>query len=232
MMYSWSFAARMVDEVARLLRSMGKHRYVQEVDHRIHWSVDVALRDLPGFDRAHADFEALKKRRDDLDLTSRDPDLWRPASVEDVIAVLTAFWNPDDEADRRRERLLGALSKSGCAEPSHSPFDAPIEEPPHPELLLLDWMLLPVDQLDSERHAGALMAMEDSGDEVDPSAPICQEAPPISAPELCFGARQGILADDFALWSEPPYTYADYVFRGVSKAAKLVEPPVGYRDEE
>jgi hypothetical protein len=38
------------------------------------------------------------------------------------------------------------------------------------------------------------------------------------------------LPDDFALWSEGPYEYADYVFRGVSKAAKLQEPPVGLRD--
>jgi len=231
MMYAWSFAARMVDEVARLLRSMGKHRYVKEVDLRIHWSVDVALCDLPEFRAANERFEALKKRRGDLDLASRDPDLWRPATVEEIIAVLTAFWGPEDEADHRRERLLEALADAGCAELTHDPFDAPVEEPPHPELLLLDWLLLPVDELDSERHRGALVAMEDSGDEVDPSAPIYQEAPPISAPELCFGARQGILEDDFVLWSEPPYTYADYVFRGVTKSAKLVDPPVGYRDE-
>ena len=45
-MLAWSFAARTPDEIARLLRSLGKHRYVREVDHRLHWSVDHALAEL------------------------------------------------------------------------------------------------------------------------------------------------------------------------------------------
>ena len=52
----------------------------------------------------------------------------------------------------------------------------------------------------------------------------------IAVPELVLGAENGVLADDFVLWSEEPYAYADYVFRGVAKSAKLVDPPVGYRD--
>ena len=91
-------------------------------------------------------------------------------------------------------------------------------------------MLLPVDELDAERHAGALAALEDSGEEIDASAPIYQEATVLAAPELVLGAPNGALADDFVIWSEGPYAYADYVFRGASKAAKLVEPPAGYRD--
>ena len=71
---------------------------------------------------------------------------------------------------------------------------------------------------------------EESGEEIDPSAPIYQEATVISASELVLGAPNGVLADDFVIWSEGPYPYADYVFRGASKVAKLVEPPVGYRD--
>ena len=43
-------------------------------------------------------------------------------------------------------------------------------------------------------------------------------------------APNGALADDLIIWSDGPYAYADYVFRGASKGAKLVEPPVGYRD--
>src|SRR5262245_13939982 len=49
MMLAWSFAARSVDEVLRLVRALSKHRYVQEVDHRLHWTVDVALREEPLF---------------------------------------------------------------------------------------------------------------------------------------------------------------------------------------
>ena len=39
-----------------------------------------------------------------------------------------------------------------------------------------------------------------------------------------------MLPEDFLVWSEGPYPYADYVFRGAAKAAKLVDPPEGYYD--
>jgi hypothetical protein len=81
-----------------------------------------------------------------------------------------------------------------------------------------------------DRHAGALATLEESGEEIDPSAPVYQEATVLSAAELVLGAPNGVLPDDFLIWSEGPYPYADYIFRGASKAAKLVEPPVGYRD--
>jgi hypothetical protein len=97
-------------------------------------------------------------------------------------------------------------------------------------LILLDWVLLPVDELDADRHAGALSALEDCGDEISPSVPVYQEAMVLAAAELCDGAPNGVLSEDFVVWSEGPYAYADYVFRGASKAAKLVDPPVGYRD--
>ena len=64
------------------------------------------------------------------------------------------------------------------------------------------------------------------------SEPVYQEGPAISIVELCDGAPLGILSEDFFLWSEGPIAYVDYVFRGVSKAAKLEEPPVGPQDEE
>ena len=34
MMLGWSFDARTAEEVGRLVRVLGKHRYVVEVDHR------------------------------------------------------------------------------------------------------------------------------------------------------------------------------------------------------
>ena len=44
------------------------------------------------------------------------------------------------------------------------------------------------------------------------------------------GAEQAALPCDLMLWADGPYSYVDYVFRGVSKVAKLQTPPVGYRD--
>ena len=230
MMFAWSFAARTPDEIGRLVRALGRHRYLREADLRLHFLVDRALADLPEFAPHAAAFHARERRDLELDRRSRDPSLWRPASVEEVTAALTTFWTPDERGLRARERLLDALEELDLLGDEHEPFTSSAEEPPHPELVLLDWVLLPVDQLDADRHAGALTALEESGEEINPSAPIYQEATVLSASELVLGAPNGVLGEDFVIWSEGPYPYADYIFRGAARAAKLVEPPVGYRD--
>jgi hypothetical protein len=231
MMLAWSFSAPTLEEVARLLRALGKHRYVREVDHRIHWAVDVALADLPEFAPHAAAFEALALRDPDLEPGSRDPRLWREARTEEVIAALAAFWTPGEAARSYRRRLLEAIAATGLPPATHAPFASKPDDPPHPELILLNWELHPVDELDADRHAGALGAMEEAEEEIlRPSDPICQEGPVLAAPELCDGTWEGVLQEDWLVWSDGPYSYADYVFRGVAKAAKLSEGPVGYRE--
>jgi hypothetical protein len=230
MMFAWSFAARTADEVGRLVRALGRHRYLREADLRLHFLVDQALADLPEFARHAEAFAARRRREPELDPRSRDPSLWRPASADEIVAALTTFWTPDAAGLRAHERLLDAMEELDLLGEERPPFASSPEEPPHPELVILDWVLLPVDELDADRHAGALGALEESGEEINPSAPVYQEATVISAAELVLGAPNAVLADDFLLWSEGPYPYADYVFRGASKGAKLVEPPVGYRD--
>ncbi|MEZ4298843.1 MAG: hypothetical protein R3B70_28085 [Polyangiaceae bacterium] len=224
MMVAWSFSAKTLDELARLLRALGKHRYVEEVDHRLHWMVDEVLRDLPLFAPHAAAFDARRARERDLDPASRDPSLWRPAPLDEVVAALAAFWT-DDRAPERRDRLRELIASAGLPLAEHPPFEAPPDEPPHPELILLDWVLLPIDELDADRHRGALEAMEEWAEEVpSPSASIYQEGPTLALPELCDGMRDGELAADWLVWSEPPFSYADYVFRGASKAARLDDP--------
>lgn len=233
MMLAWSFAARTVDEIARLVRALGKHRYVREVDHRIHWAVDRALAEHPVFTPHATALEARRAREPGLDLRSRDPALWRPAPADEIIAALAIFWSGDEASLRARARLREVLREAGLDAgdaSARAPFASPPDEPPHPELLLLDWELLPVDELDADRHAGALTALEESGEEIDPSAPVYQEGPTLAAAELLEGAPNGVLPDDFLVWSDGPYAYSDYVFRGAAKAAKLVDPPVGYHD--
>lgn len=230
MMTSWSFAVRMIDELARLLRSMEKHRYLKEVDHRLHWAVDRALSDVPGFNAHAAAFQRTAETDPSLHLGSRDPRLWRPISVEEVVSVLTAFWGPGEAAIERRGRLVELFDAHGLPLPSHAPFETNPEAPPFPELLELNWVLKPIDELDAERHAGVLTALEGSTEDIQPSQPVYQEGPAFTVVEMCDGAPLGILAEDFVIWSEGPYEYADYVFRGVSKAAKLEDPPVGLRD--
>ncbi|MFO0552631.1 MAG: hypothetical protein U0271_29845 [Polyangiaceae bacterium] len=233
-MMAWTFAARLIDEVARLARCLGKHRYIREIDHRVHFTVDLALRDLTPFKPHAARIEALLKSTPDLDPRSRDPRLWRSADVEEVISILTAFWGPGDEHIARREQLVEIFHSYELPIGEHAPFDSDPEEPPFPELVEMNWVLLPVDQLDTEHHAGVLTALEDDteGDEYHPSEPIYQEAPSISIVELCEGAPLGILEEDFFVWSDGPYAYANYVFKGVSKAAKLAEPPISPRQWE
>jgi hypothetical protein len=230
MMYAWSFAARTVDEVERLLRALGKHRYVREADHRLHFTLDEAMADVAPFAEQHAAFRRRLAADASLDVSSRDPRLWRPAGLDEIFAVLAAFWAPTPAAGAVPERLRRALEATGLPPAEHAPFTCPPDSPPHPELVLLDWELLPVGDLDPERHAGALAAMEDSGDEAHPTAPIYQEGPILALPELVAGAPNGVLTEDFLIWSDGPYAYADYVFRGAAKAAKLLEPPIGHRD--
>lgn len=233
MMLAWSFSARMVDEIGRLLRALGKNRYVAEVDHRIHWAVDAALSDLPAFEPHARAFSERCEQNDALEIASRDPSLWRPATVDEVTAVLTAFWSADDGAKDRRELLGAILAQAGIEPAEHAPFDGDPEAPSFPELVTLDWVLLAVDELDADQHAGALASLEAHGGEIEaPSDPIYVEGPSIGLAELCEGAPNGVLPRDWEMWADGPFGYVDYLFRGVSKAAKLLDPPVALEDGE
>jgi hypothetical protein len=229
-MLAWSFSARTLDEVASLLRAMGRHRYVRETSHAIHWTVDQALSDRPPFAARAAAFQARRAREPGLDVGSRDPSLWVYADTEVIIEALGIFWTKGEGQARAVERLRNILETSELGLASHAAFQADPEEPPHPELILLDWEFFPIDELDPERHEGALRALELAGEEVNVGAPVLQEGVCLAYPELALGAPQGVLPTDFLVWSDGAYSYVDYVFRGVAKAARLVDPPVGIRD--
>jgi hypothetical protein len=229
-MLAWSFAARTMDEISALVRALGRHRYVRESEFALHFSVVEALHDLPPFQELAERHRGRLAREPNLDLTSRDPSLWYPVSVDVVLAALSAFWSAGDASDDAKLRLLNRFEHLDLLMPSHEPFASNPEDPPHPELVWLEWELLPICDLDPDRHRGAVEALEQSGEEVDMTAPVYQEALAISVVELCSGARNGVLADDFLIWSDGPYSYADYVFRGVARSAKLSEAPMGIRD--
>jgi hypothetical protein len=229
-MLAWAFPCKTPDEVGALLRALGKHRYVRDADLRIHWAVDAALGEREPF-AAHARaFSARRKAERDLDPSSYDPSLWRTASADDVAAALSAFWEPGDDAREAAARLKMLLQHEGLPIAEHEPFDGDPEYPDHPALILLSWTLLPIEELDAERHAGALKAMADAGEEVDLTAPVEQEGPDIGLVELTRGASNGVLVADWLVWADGPYSYSDYVFRGACKMAKLPDPPEGLRD--
>lgn len=228
MMRAWEFAVDAADAAGRLIRALGKHRYVKEVDHRLHYLVDAALVDRPAFKQKSDAFADLCAQNPDIELGSRDPRLWRAATADEIAEVLEAFWAPD--ADELRGRLAELFAHAGLAAPAQAAFEQNPEEPQHPELVLLDWVLHPIDALDAERHEGVLNALEESDEAYHPSEPIYQEGPSLGLRELCEGTEDGVLVADFLIWSDGPYAYANYVFRGASRAAKLEEPPVGLAD--
>ena len=226
MMYGWSFAVPTTDDLCRLLRALGKHRYLAEMDHRVHFSVDIALGELDEFASEAARFEQRRLETAELELASRDPRLWRPLDIETVRDVLSVFWSDSALARRAKERLSACLRDAGIERPVHAPHQPCPDEAPHPELLTLDWQLLSVDALDTERHAGALRAMERAEESVNPSEPPLIEAMTLTEVEL--GAADS--PRQVMLWADGPYSYCDYVFRGAAKVAKLPQPPVGYHD--
>jgi hypothetical protein len=230
-MYGWSIAARTVDELALWFHALEAHRYLVEVDLRIHWSIDLAL---AGFDERFAvgalDLAQLRAAREDLDVTSCDAALWRPVDAEDVLAALDLLWGPGPLTGPARASLREVLRSTGFDSPAHDPFASDPETPPHPELVELDWELLPVVELDPERHAGALRALVEEEEAYDPEAPVFFEGPVLGERELCDGAPHGVLLGDPIIWAEGPYRYCEYVLRGVARAAGLVDPPMGYRD--
>lgn len=227
MMRAWEFAVRNAEEAARLVRALGKHRYVKESDHRLHYLVDAALSDRPAFKARSDAFVTMSAANPELDLGSRDPRLWRAATADEIAEVLLAFWSDDDVP---RQRLRDLFAHAGFTEPASEAFEASPEEPPHPELVYVDWVLHPVDALDAERHEGVLNALAETDEAYHPSEPIFQEGPTLALRELCEGTEDGELVADFLVWSDGPYAYADYVFRGASRAAKLESPPIGLAD--
>ncbi|MFO0611287.1 MAG: hypothetical protein U0414_01775 [Polyangiaceae bacterium] len=225
MMIAWSFAAHMVDEVARLLRALGKHRYIKEVDHRVHFVVDLVLEDLPAFKPHAAKFKQRVAKEKDLELKSRDPSLWRPATTDDVIAILTAFWGSGEEVDARVDRLAEVLEEYGFELPDHEPWESDPDEPPFPELLTLDWVLLPVDELDADHRQRARSRRSPSRTtprtrprRSHQEGPTLQRGRAATAhPTECRGLR--------LVGGASPARAADYVLRGASKAAKLISSP-------
>lgn len=230
-MLAWAFPCTTAAEVGALLRALGKHRYIREVDLRIHWAVDAALSERETFRPHAAAFKARRKAERELDPASYDPSLWRSATVDEVAEALQVFWAPSEQARDAAARLKALLQHEDLPISEHAAFEGDPEFPDHPALILLSWTLLPIEELDADRHAGALKAMADAEEEVDVTATVDQEGPDLGFAELTRGADEdGELVSEFLVWADGPYSYNDYVFRGCAKIAKLSGPPEGMRE--
>lgn len=226
-MQAWAFPCADVDEVAALLKALNKHRYVQETEHRLHWAVDAALAEHEPFGRHARAFAERKRRERELDPSSYDPTLWRVAPIEEVAEALRLFWTPGAVASAAASRLRALIQHEGLPIPEREPFEGDADFPDHPQLIQLSWRLLPICDLDIDRHAGALRALDDSGEEVDVSAPVDQEGPDLGVVELTEGVQEGSLVSEFLVWADGSRVYSDYVFRGACKSARLPWQPEG-----
>lgn len=214
-----------VDQALAFVRAMGKHRYVAGKSHFVHALAACDLEtdgDLPRWARAViAD--------DSIDKASRDERLVRRATEEEIATVLDWFWN-ERTRERAADALLDALDAFGVdVRVSESPFDDEDDET-FPAMIDAGVELLPLAELDPERHRGAIEAFGErihydvarvEEEEHLPRVVNLHELPLVGVIELVRGAERGELASPLSLWIDGHETYHDYVIRGVLRAAKI-----------
>jgi hypothetical protein len=211
-----------IDEALRVVRALGKHRYVASRGIYVHALVAALVEDGELSRWAH---DVLADP--DVDPASRDERLMHRATEEELAKLLAIFWGEDPTP---RERLRAALDRLELPVGEGAPFDESQEEDMHPVLVDAGWELIPLRDLDAERHRGAIEAFgepilfESARFEEENAIPppnSLQELPALGAVELLRGAEGGMLTEAFVLWCEGNETYLDYVTRGVLRAAKL-----------
>jgi hypothetical protein len=233
--------ARTPEEIARLVRALGSHRYVAGRLLLVHAFVFDAIAEA-----SPADMEALQEARlwagatlanTEIDRGSRDERLWRKASERELATALGVLWSSEPDGMSARSRLAAHLRSIDAlpSEPARPEtlFDEAAEDDMFPTLIDAGWELLPLAALDAERHRGAIEAFgdrlafdcakfdEESAMDASSTPCLLQELPAIGPLEILHGAEHGILRAPLVLWTEGNETYLDYVMRGVLRAAKL-----------
>ena len=209
-------------ELVRLVRTLGQHRYLASRLHLAHaFAIDAAAG--TSADLAEAGAWARRALGGAIDLASRDERLYRRVSDPELVAILAAFWT-GDAARPKLEAHLTAIDAR--PDPSALPFDEAREEDMFPVLVDAGWELLPLAQLDRERHRGAIQAFDDfevarfEEESAIPPLVTLHELPSLGPTEL-IAAFDETLRAPFVLWQQGHETYLDYVLRGVLRASKL-----------
>jgi hypothetical protein len=231
-MIALELGATRVDEALRVVQALGAHRYVGGHLHIVHAFAIAAMPD----DASGVLAEAIAWAKDALadervDAASRDGSPVRRRSDAELAAILDGFWTPGPRSRKARDALATLIERYHLPLAGHAPFDESTEPEIHPLLIDAGWELLPLSQLDKERHAGGIGAFGDPpafesarlGEQATtPPTAHLVELPAIGPVELLRGARDdGTLAQSLVVWLEGNETYLDYVMRGVRRAAKL-----------
>lgn len=220
------------EELVRFVRALGQHRYVASRLHLVHAFV-IEAAGKTGEATAIADALAWAGRAlgsGAIDLGSKDERLYRRATDAEVVAVLSAFWGR--EGERARARLRERLaSVDALPDLAALPFDESKEEDIFPVLVDAGWELIPLAQLDFERHRGAIQSFDDfevarfEEESAVPPMVTLHELPVLGGVELlsAFDEETGRTRAPFVLWQQGHEIYLDYVLRGVLRASKLAE---------
>lgn len=220
---------RDVDSAARVVKALGKHRYVAGRLHLVHAFALAALDFVPELAGAVAWAKDVLANPD-VDKASRDERLLRSATEDELSHVLAAFWGDGDAAARAKEALRAQLRGAEIEVPDRAPFDEEAEEETFPILIDAGWELLPLGELDPERHKGAIAAFGEpiafasavfEEESLLEPAPHLQELSAMGPAELLRGSEAGALASPLVVWTSGPDAYHDYVLRGVLRAAKV-----------
>jgi hypothetical protein len=224
------------DDVVRLVRALGRHRYVSSRLHLVHaFVIDAAALAAPEPLVAAAAWARRAIGSGAIDLASKDERLHRRASDAELAAVLDAFWGTGPEAVDRsgaRARLTEHLDGiEGVPSSDRLPFDEAREEDTFPILVDAGWELLPLAKLDPTLHKGAIQALDDyevarfDEESMVPPLSTLHELPILGGVELLHGFdKTGACRAPFVLWQQGNEEYLDYVLRGVLRAAKLSIP--------
>jgi hypothetical protein len=226
--------ATRVDEALRAARALGAHRYVAGRAHLVHAFALAAVAERGDAALARAIAWARAVLDDPrVDAASRDQALWRRCSDAELAMILEAYWALGETARSARQGLRALLEGHDCVPKNDAAFDESVESEIHPLLVDAGWELLPLSQLDAERHKGAIaafgsaLAFDSARFDEETAIPVrvhLYELPALGPTELLYGVDEGgTLAAPLVVWAEGNETYLDYVLRGVRRAAKLPE---------
>jgi hypothetical protein len=222
------------EELVRLVRALGQHRYVASRLHLVHaFAIEAAgIAGDPALAEARAWAEGVLADPA-IDRDSKDERLHRRVTDAELVAVLAAFWMPGPQRETAAITLALRLAEIGVEppDPEGVPFDEDVEEDVFPVLVDAGWELLSLRALDAERHRGAIAAFGDAlafdvakfeEETAVPETVTLHELPALGAMELLAALDDdGAVRAPFVLWTSGPETYVDYVLRGVLKVAKL-----------
>ena len=223
-MFGFELGTRSGAELLRFVRALGQHRYVASRLHLVHaFAVDAAA--SPEIEEANAWAKRVIGSGGAIDLGSKDERLWRKATEAELGAVLGAFWGPEPTA--AQTRLRDHLTSIGVeVDAAAVPFEEAAEEDIFPVLVDAGWELLPLAQLDFERHRGAIQCFADfevarfEEESAIPPIVTLHELPVLGPAELLGDPARA----ELVLWQQGNETYLDYVLRGVLKMSKLEMP--------